>query len=191
MRQSPARSLVKGHEIVEILVSIHYLLCPPEDTVVQSVPPFHDSSSFHRGPPGPQGRGRGWGMTPASSDLISLERDADAYVTLSWPLPLPLCIPEYCSTEFPLTDEPGLRRLEEGSPPNKGLAYKLFTSPLSLHNGPRAPETPPATPTRLKQPKGCPGEELTVSIQIKANNWGSIQDSGATQVNSASTQWAY
>lgn len=191
MRQHPARSLVKGHEIVEILVSIHYLLCPLEDTVVQSVPPFHDSSSFHRGPPGPQGRGGGWGMTPASSNLISLERDAGTYVTLSWLLPLPLCIPGY-STEFPLTDEPGLRTLEEGSPPNKGLAYKLFTGPLSLHNGPRAPETPPALPHPAQTAQGSPRRgEPTAPIQIKANNWGSIQDSGAMQVNSGSTQWAF
>ena len=40
MRPHPARSLVNGHEIVEALVTIHYLLHPLEDTMVQSVPPF-------------------------------------------------------------------------------------------------------------------------------------------------------
>lgn len=51
-----------------------------------------------------------------------------------------------------LTDEP--QRQEEGSFPNKGLAFKLFTSPLNLHNGLNAPETP-----LLRLPEVRPGEE--------------------------------
>lgn len=114
----------------------------PLPTAVQPLPPLHDSlGSLLRGPPGTT-REKG---TPAASDPISPQRAGETDVTLRRPLPLPLSISGYCS-ELQLTDEPGCRHRGR-SPGDKRLCYKLFTSPLNLHNGlPADTQTAPGSP---------------------------------------------